>query len=302
MDPYAKGFKISITLHGGVILVLCVFIFFQEVFKPRPAAVFTVMAPPAGLIAGGPASNPHVAEASINPIPKGPKLPSPAPTVETPKKQTPPAAMPSDDFLDAAPPKPKAVKKKSDKGVLKPTPLKKAEKLSYSEFQKKYAPKTSPKTSAKPKKVKPPPTPQAIPSGGPSFEENLASRLDKRLQEQGEATVGTGLGGASGSGVMGNGTPGAIDDPDAIYSGTIYTYLNSVWEEPKEVGSVHLFARAEFTVDREGTITAWRITRPSGVEAFDRSVSRVFSKVKSVSPPPTPQEYRLSVTFETRDS
>jgi TonB family protein len=298
MDPYAKAFKISATLHAGVIIFLCLFIAWNELFKPRAAAVFTVMAPPAGMIAGGPMTNPQAAPSEVSPAPTGPKLPSPPASEKPPQKITTTLTAPQDDFLDAAPPQPKTVKK-TDNGIVKPRAARKVEKLSYAEFQKKYAAKIAATQKARSKAMA---TATAVPASTPSFEENLASRLDKKLQEQGDATVGTGLGGAPGSGIAGSGVAGASDDPDAIYSGTIYTYLNSVWEEPKEVGNVHLFAKVEFNVSKTGAITAWAITRKSGVDAFDRSVAKVFARVKQLSAPPTPQEYRLTVTFETRDS
>lgn len=296
MDPYAKALRISVALHTTVALGLVFAALWSQLFAPRPAAVFTLLAPPAGLIAGGPSSTQAAeAPADIIPLPQGPKLPSPAPAeVAKPK----PAKMTPAETFAPAPPKPKVARKSSASGILpkqKATP--KPEKISYSDFQKKYAPKAAPtKSKAKP-------TPQsAAPVGGPSFEENLASRLNRRMQEEGNRTVGTGLGGVAGSGIAGAGIPGAIDDPEAIYTGTLYTYLNSVWEEPREVGNVRLFARVEFVVNREGTITSWRITRRSGSESFDKSVERVFARVKQVTAPPIAQDYRLSVTFETRDS
>ena len=310
MDPFAKALRISLGLHAGVALAFVIGVFFSEVFSPKPAAVFTVFAPPAGLIAGGPASSlARTAVPDALPIPQGPRLPSPAPAQvkDTAPRQTevsPSKALPMEEV---APParKPKT-HRVSETGTLpktKPAP----EKLSYSEFQKKYAPKEAPKASAgnatkaasKAKKFS---ASSVAPSAAPSFEETLASRLDKRFQEEGERTVGTGLGGAPGSGVAGNGIAGATDNADALYTGTVYTYLNSVWEEPREVGTVHLMARVEFTVDRKGAITAWRITRRSGNDSFDKSVEKVFARVKEVSAPPTNQDYRLSVNFETRDS
>lgn len=295
MDPYAKALRISVALHTAVALSLAFATLFGQLFAPRPAAVFTLMAPPAGLIAGGPMSTPAAqAPAEAPPLPQGPKLPSPAPAEVAKVK---PAKITAAETFVPTPPKPKVAKKASETGTLpKQKPAPKPEKISYADFQKKYAPKTqASKSKAKP-------TPNVTPASGPSFEENLASRLNRRLQEQGERTVGTGLGGVAGSGIAGNGTPGAIDDPEAIYTGTVYTYLNSVWEEPREVGNVRLFARVEFVVNRDGVITSWRITRRSGTDSFDKSVERVFAKVKQVSAPPIAQDYRLTVTFETRDS
>lgn len=295
MDPYAKALRISVALHVSVAVALGITFLWSQIFQPRPAAVFTLLAPPAGLIAGGPSSSHAVeAPADVIPLPQGPKLPSPAPAeVAKPAKMT-----PAETFVPPAPPKPKVAKKASETGILpKQKAAPKPEKISYSDFQKKYAPKpTAQKTKAKT------PAPSVAPSSVPSFEENLASRLNRRMQEEGNRTVGTGLGGVAGSGIAGTGIAGAIDDPEAIYTGTVYTYLNSVWEEPREVGNVRLFARVEFVVNREGTITSWRITRRSGSDSFDKSVERVFARVKQVTAPPIAQEYRLTVTFETRDS
>ncbi len=299
MDPYAKAFRISVALHIAVALSLVIAFLWSQLFQPRPAAVFTLLGPPAGMIAGGPSST-HAMEApaEVIPLPQGPKLPSPAPAeVAKPKAAK---MTPAETFVPPAPPKPKVAKKSSDTGILpKQKAQPKPEKISYSDFQKKYAPTPKPTTSKA--KVRTP-SQSVSPSSAPSFEETLASRLNRRMQEEGNRTVGTGLGGVAGSGIVGMGTPGAIDDPEAIYTGTVYTYLNSVWEEPREVGNVRLFARVEFVVNREGTITSWRITRRSGSESFDKSVEKVFTRVKQVTAPPIAQEYRLTVTFETRDS
>lgn len=299
MDPYAKALRISTGLHIAAALAVVASVFFAEVFRPRPAAVFTLMGPPAGLIAGGPsATQARPVEPNVIPAPQGPKLPSPAPSDE-PKAAQSNIAEPASPSI--APPRPKPVRKPSDSGVLpknKVTP-KKPERLSFNDFQKKYAPK-APAKKATPKPAAAPA--RAVGPSAPSWEENLASRLNRRVQDQGERSAGTGLGGAAGSGIAGDGIPGATLDADALYSGTIYTYLNSVWEEPREVGSVRLSASVQFTVDRRGNLTAWRITRRSGNDSFDRSVQRVFDRVKEVPPPPTNQDYRLSVNFETRDS
>ena len=317
MSPYDKAFKISLTLHVGVVLVLCLVSLWHALFRPHPAAVFTVMGPPAGMIAGGPMSTPAMDSVEAT---QGPKMPSPIPAPQSvPAPSTPkpksvkekqvkaapePNVIPTDDFLDSTPPKPKAVKKKvSTKTIKKES---KPEVISYAEWVKEHPQKrTVSKAKAKAKPVQTQEseaTASASPAPAPSFEQNLSSRLDRRLQEEGQQTPGVGLSGAPGSGTMGSGTPGATQDEDALYAGTLYAYLNSVWEEPKEVGNVHLFASVDFVVSKAGTITSWRISHGSGSDAFDKSVERVFSRIKQVAAPPTPQEYRLSVTFETRDS
>ncbi len=289
MDPYAKAFRISLSLHATVAVVLSFAFLFGEVFRPKPAAIFTVMAPPAGLIAGGPATTESVAENSVFPMPQGPKLPSPAPEVSKPVKKTNTASIP--EIAKPKPPKPS-----SEKGNLKKTaPVPKTEKLSYADYVKKYGkPESTSKKVAQPK--------EAPVKTAPSFEERFASRLNDRLQEQGQATIGTGLGGAAGSGVAGTGIAGATMDADALYTGRVYTYLNSVWEEPKEVGKARLSARVEFVVDEDGNIASMRFTKRSGVGPFDESVEKIFRKVKQVGTPPSRQNYRLSVTFETRES
>ena len=307
MDPYAKAFKVSVTLHVVVAATFLVGTIFGDIFHPKPAAVFTVLGPPAGLIAGGPStSDSRTAMPDMTPIPQGPRLPSPTPAPATPEKVHPMSAVPEDNFMEAVTkPKPRP---SSDNGVLRKHKTKvtpkvdtDAQKISYSDWQRKFAPKKPTAKDKTPNKAQK--TSDVVPSSGvPSFEENLASRLNRKMQEQGDSSVGTGLGDAAGSGEMGNGIAGATMDVDAVYSGTIYTYLNSVWEEPREVGNVHMTARVEFTVDHTGAIKGWTITRRSGSDSFDKSVEKVFSRVKQVSAPPSNQDYRLTVNFETRDS
>jgi|GEM_PF-2274106 TonB family protein len=302
MNPYDKAFKISVTLHICVAALLGFAVLWNEIFRPRPAAIFTVMAPPAGLIAGGPMNSPMPSPEAIE-AQQGPKMPSPAPApMPQPSKSKPvnhekptpiSNVIPTDDFLDSTPPTPKTAKSKTSTKTIKKEA--KPQKISYAEWAKEH-PQKATKTKASHAQA------TAVPAAAPSFEQNLASRLDRRIQEEGQETPGVGLGGTPGSGTMGSGTPGATEDADALYAGTLYSYLNSVWEEPKEVGNVHLYASVDFTVNKSGTITSWKISKGSGSEAFDKSVSRVFKQIRQVATPPTPQEYRLSVTFETRDS
>jgi TonB family protein len=301
LDPFDKGFRLSMLVHAIVIVAIGLSLLWAQLFKPRPATIFTVVAPPAGVIAGGPLPSPE--EAAPKPTaPTGPKLPSPRPA---PTPHTPPAA--AKPTPPPPPPKAPAAAPKAVKKVNAPTPPKPrkataekpktAEKISFSDFQKKYAPKSPADSKPAPKSNDQP----VAESRAPSWEENLASRLDRRREESSQRIAGTGGVGPAGSGVAGIGVAGATDDADALYTGALYTYLNSVWQEPREVGSIRLSARVEFVVNAQGNIVQWRLVRRSGSDTFDRSVIAVFERVKQVTPPPSKMDYRLTITFETRD-
>jgi len=92
---------------------------------------------------------------------------------------------------------------------------------------------------------------------------------------------------------------GRENDTDLTYSNNIFNTLNRAWKEPVGI-SAHHQATVQVVIDKDGVITSWKVVRNSKNEAFNKSVAQVFDKVKKVDTPPTPQEYHLSVTFETQ--
>lgn len=58
------------------------------------------------------------------------------------------------------------------------------------------------------------------------------------------------------------------------------------WEPPEDTASDDSIARATVTIASDGKVTFFRITRPSGDAAVDRSVLRALERVKFVAPFP----------------
>lgn len=317
MDPFAKSSRLSLVGHLAVVGVVALCAFLSQCDQNKSQPIFTLVGPPAGAIAGGDLGS-HMQRATVSEGTAGPKLapatqeadegPSEDASAEEakapePKKST---VIPTDSFVTSV--AKKITPPKVEKKVAAPA---KPKTMSYADFQKttpknKLASAATKKSTASAKKAsaaKKSSSSSAIPSSsGADFDSTLANRIARLPSGSMESSnIGTGQGGAAGSGVFGDGIAGATEDPELLYTGAVWTYLNSVWEEPKQLGGLHFRARAEFVVDKSGHITSWKITQGSGSREFDRSVGNVFARIHEVSTPPTPTDYRLSVEFETRE-
>lgn len=297
MDPYHKGMRISAIIHIGVLVAALVGIAFSHWLKPRPAAHLTMVeGPPKGLLAGGAASQePQKAEVA----PQAPKLATPpqSQTKEPAKQPIRPVNYKTDITPQKAPSKPAPTPR--PKPTPRPQPQPKPQKISFADYQRKHSDALEKQTQYY-DKISQPKQPQRTAPKTESYTD-FASRLDKRISSASSSRGATQRTTNPGSGELGNGVAGATQDLERLYSSTLHQYLNSLWREPSDLGGARLSARVEFTVDANGRIKNWRITKGSGVSEFDRSVSAVFEKTSSVPQPPKAIEYRLSVTFETRN-
>ncbi len=302
MDPFTKGKHLALMGHLallGVILVAIAIASWNEKHQ-KPAGTFTMVAiSDAGLgdgkNIGGNAAAAQAPEPETPPEPAAPEkeaepTPSPIPA---------PAALPKVELPKSVPQptKPKPTPKPKPKATPVAKPSSYADFLKSNPTVKPLGTKSSKKTSAKS------PSPAPTPSG-PSFGEALSEGLSKKLgaagSSGGSGSSATAVGDRTfGSGGL-SGLGGTATDAESIYIGTVYTYLNSVWNEPKQLGSIHLRAKVQFDVDEQGGITSWRIVSGSGSDEFDQSVATVFAKVKRVSAPPARTTYRLFIEFETR--
>jgi len=297
MNPYNKGLRISAIIHIGVLVAAVVGITFSHWLRPRPANQLTMVeGPPKGLIAGGVASEtPQQTEVA----PQAPKLATPpqAEKPQTPKAPVRPVNYRTDITPQTPPQKPKPAPRPQPKPTPRPRPQPKPEKISFADYKREHGDSLQ-KQAQYYKKVSQPKQQQQPRTESYS---DFASRLDKRISSTSASSGATRNTSTAGSGEIGNGIAGATQDLERLYSATLHQYLNGLWREPSDLGGARLSARVEFTVDASGRIKNWRITRGSGVAEFDRSVAAVFEKTSSVPQPPKAIEYRLSVTFETRN-
>jgi len=80
---------------------------------------------------------------------------------------------------------------------------------------------------------------------------------------------------------------GGVSDPNAWYYDLIYQRMYAVWNQPGEAGGLTgLRATAEIRIERDGTVSARRLTVPSGHSAFDQSVQAALNAVARLPAPP----------------
>lgn len=86
----------------------------------------------------------------------------------------------------------------------------------------------------------------------------------------------------------------------ASFGQALLARLNAAWNRPPELSGQDLAAEVSFRVQRDGTLSNYRIVRSSGNSTFDASVLAVFQTVQRVSAPPRGADAAYSITFRNR--
>jgi TonB family protein len=108
---------------------------------------------------------------------------------------------------------------------------------------------------------------------------------------------GTGAGGTGGNGA----DPGTVD----AYHTLIHDRFYSQWEQPTSIPTEHkhdFSTVLKITIQRDGTISAFSLARPSGNPVMDQSVLEAARKVLKIAPVPekmgTTSGYTININFE----
>lgn len=176
-------------------------------------------------------------------------------------------------------------------------------------------PAPAPPTSAAPPAVvpatpasKPKPQPKSVIAPSAEVEpkppeantrESSQEQIEEEGSEQEQQAIGgqtLGLGGAAAS--------GADEDTLALYKGIIHSRIQRLHQYPQQARMRNQQGTVEvtFTIDADGSIANYHISRSSGSLLLDRAAERLFSRLKL--PPPDPSilsnltMLTVPVTFE----
>ena len=111
----------------------------------------------------------------------------------------------------------------------------------------------------------------------------------------GRAGYGAAIGGGGGGG-------GGADSPVAWYYAMVKQIMYEAWQQPSGLANAgNPIATVTIRVKRDGTISDWQLSRPSGNKIMDDSVRRAVQAVKRLKPLP-PQfigpSQDISIEFE----
>ena len=108
---------------------------------------------------------------------------------------------------------------------------------------------------------------------------------------------GSGAGGSGGNGA----DPGTID----AYHGLIHDRFYNQWEQPTSIPNEHRHDFAtilKITIQRDGTISDFSLSKPSGNPVMDQSVLEAARKVIKIAPVPekmgSSAGYTININFE----
>ncbi|MFO7596134.1 MAG: TonB family protein [Desulfocurvibacter africanus] len=230
------------------------------------------------------------------PAPKAPPVPVEQPKApEAPKAPPAPEAKAVEIKEQPAPqPKPEAKPAPEAKPVAKPKP----KQPEATDISPKKTDKAPPKPKAKPKE----PTAQEIMAEAlkaaktdaskkpqPSPQEVLKREL-AALQKE----VGSSPAAATAAGNVGASTGQQVYAQDAV------ARIKPNWRYPLAGTNQNLSAAVEMSVTPDGTITAFKLLKPSGRADFDASVLKAVDETKKLSPPPANMR-TIQITFHLQD-
>ena len=92
-------------------------------------------------------------------------------------------------------------------------------------------------------------------------------------------------------------TPAADAQKIADYQSRLRRFIAAQLKEDNTLPSQNLSVEVQFSVDGNGRVTAYRITRRSGLQAFDRSVDQLFSGLQTVPAPPDRKPRTFTIPF-----
>jgi TonB family protein len=175
------------------------------------------------------------------------------PEVKPPEEVTPPPEPPKDDTIpEPVKPKPTKIKPKTKPPVKTATP-----------------PKTN--QVARVKSTKP----------------RLSQDQIRALLSSSVKSVGSRAGSSSGARGGGPGGSGGSDSPVAWYYAMVRQIMYEAWVQPSGLANAgNPTVTVTIRVQRDGTISTWDITRPSGNVLMDESVKRAVQSVRRLRPLP----------------
>jgi TonB family protein len=250
--------------------------------------------------------------------PKPTPKPTPTPTPKSTPKPTPkPTPKSTPEEKPSPTPEPEETPKPAPKPSAKPTP--KASPKPSAKPSPHASPHSSPKPSGSPK---PKPKTQAKTDEESSHKadsgEKKSTSGEKKSGDAAKSSSGKGEGkgnssakaafmaskggGTGAGGAGGNGTdPGTID----AYHTLIHDRFYSQWEQPTSIPTEHKhdFATVlKITIERDGTISAFSLAKPSGNPVMDQSVLEAARKVLKIAPVPdgmgSSSGYTININFE----
>ena len=284
----------------------------QENPTPEPPSEISLARPtpsptptPTPLATPTPSSTPKPSpKPTPKPTPKATPKPTPTPTPEQTPKPTP---EPTSEPEEKPTPKP------SPKSTPKPSPHHTPAKPKHSP-----TPHPKPKESSKPEKqtnedeehphsaAKAASTEKSS-EGGKKSSSDTKKASNAKGEGKGNSDAkaaflsskggGTGAGGSGGNGV----DPGTTD----AYHNLIHDRFYSQWEQPTSIPSEHRhdFATVlKITIQRDGTISDFSLSKPSGNPVMDQSVLEAARKVIKIAPVPEGMGnsggYTININFE----
>ncbi|ABA90211.1 periplasmic energy transduction protein, TonB-related protein [Syntrophotalea carbinolica DSM 2380] len=267
---------LSLALHAVVFVLFSGVFFASRRIEPRPVyyvdlSKMPVLNPQAGRPDGGPA--PKVKKTSR------PKATKPKPAAAAPKAKAKPA-----------PPKKTAV-------ASKPAPTKPV-------ASKTSTPSAKARTSPAPKATAPSHNYQSV-------RQKLAAMREKQQREQELAALKNKIAALSGdnagtSGGTGSGAPLGMPDGSGDEIGVdlqtwMQAYLKQNWTLSKyQVTRRDLTATVHLAFNAEGSLTSYRIVKPSGDATFDDSVKKAVLKARALPRKPG-RTLQLDVVFNLKD-
>jgi TonB family protein len=249
---------------------------------------------------------------TATPKPTATPTPTPKPTPQpTPTPEPKPAATPTPEEKPSPTPTPKPKPKPSAKPSPKPAP--------------QATPHASPKPASKPKpkagedqeKPKKSDSGEKKP-GSKSAQKTSAKTGEKKASTAAKSSTGKGVGNGDssakaaflaskggGTGAGGTGGNGADSGTVDAYHTLIHDRFYSQWEQPTSIPSEHkheFAAVLRITIQRDGTIGAFSLAKPSGNPVMDESVLEAAKKVIKIAPVPegmgSAAGYTISINFE----
>jgi TonB family protein len=266
------------------------------------------------------------------PEPTPTPTPTPKPTsTPTPTPKPTPTPTPTPEEKPSPTPEPEETPKPTPKPTAKPSP--KPSPKASPKPSAKASPQASPKASPK---ASPHASPHSSPkpSGGPqakshpktggesshktdSSEKKTASG-EKKSVDAAKSSSGKGEGkgnsaakaafmASKGGGTGAGGTGGNGADPGAVdaYHTLIHDRFYSQWEQPTSIPSEHkhdFSTVLKITIERDGTISAFSLAKPSGNPVMDQSVLEAARRVIRIAPVPegmgASSGYTININFE----
>ncbi|MGB0372219.1 MAG: TonB family protein [Opitutales bacterium] len=260
-------FQISLSLHLSIFLVFTIGGLFQGCSEPEEEFLFEIVNLPA--FDSAPPSPPSVApQPEATPEPEPIDLPEPTFSQLEPARERPVVEVEREPR-----PEPQVTIPEPTPEPVKPEPVeeKPLKRMTLEEFRKQHGEPQTPTRRETPRQ----PTPRI---DIPSINTN---QITQSLEN------------AANTPTISQPSSNQRALEEARYKSKIRSILNGLWNPRKDLPSQNLLVEVEFTIDGNGRVTRYRITRRSGLTWHDESVEEIFRNLGSLPVPPG----RRSVTY-----